>query len=271
MAGPSTAKPPMDFQLESFVLTKSGVNLQDNSGATPATAALDALEVGVKNLQTLGKSPATFYLNGNIHSGGALAVLGALDLAGSQVKSDVTIDKIDLPALQPFAQKFLAATVASGKFSAKANVQTNFASNHFNVHAEPASVAIENFEVDAPHEKEKPVQWKNFSVAVGQFDLASRNATVTEVKSDGMHLYVRRESRRQVESRIADARQRNSAACRACRVARGAACAARAQASRAQARGAPTENARDTAAADVAGFSIPGRFGVAGSDRRHLR
>src|SRR5579862_9239917 len=193
VAGPSTAKAPMDFQLESFVLTKSGVNIQDNSGPTPATDALDALEVGVKNLQTLGKSPATFYVNSNLHSGGALAVTGALDLAQSQVTSDVSIDKIDLPALQPFAQKFLAATVASGKFSAKANVLTHFASGKFNVHSEPASVAIENFEVDAPHEKEKPVQWKNFSVAIGQFDLASRQATVTEVKADGMHLYVRRE------------------------------------------------------------------------------
>src|SRR5208337_4572266 len=192
VAGPSTAKAPKDFQLESFVLTKSGMDVQDNSGATPATATLEALEVGVKNLRTLGKSPATFYVNSNIHGGGALAVQGALDLSQSHVTSDVSIDQVDLPALQPFAQKFLAATVASGKFSAKANVQTNFASDHFNVHAEPANVTIANFEVDAPHEKEKPVQWKNFSVAIGQFDLASRQATVTEVKSDGMHLFVRR-------------------------------------------------------------------------------
>ncbi len=193
VAGPSTSKPPMDLQLESFVLTKSGVDLQDNTSATPAAAALEALEVGVKNLRTLGKSPATFYVNGNIHTGGALAVNGALDLSQSQVTSDVSIDKIDLPALQPFAQSMLAATIASGKFSAKAVVQTHFASGHFNVHAEPASAAIENFEVDAPHEKEKPVAWKNFSVAVGQFDLAARQATVTEVKGEGMHLYVRRE------------------------------------------------------------------------------
>ncbi len=192
VAGASTSKPPMDFQLESFVLTKSGVDLQDNSSATPATETLDALEVGVKNLRTLGKSPATFYVNGNIHTGGALAVNGALDLSQSQVTTDVSIDKIDLPALQPFAQSMLAATIASGKFSAKAVVQTHFASGHFNVHAEPASAAIENFEVDAPHEKEKPVAWKNFSVAVGQFDLAARQATVTEVKADGMHLFVRR-------------------------------------------------------------------------------
>ncbi len=192
VAGPVTAKPPMDFRLDSFVLTKSGVSLQDNSGATPATDALDALEVGVKNLRTLGNSPATFYLTTNVHSGGALVVQGALDLAQSQVTTEVAVDEIDLPGLQPFAQKFLAATVASGKFSAKATVQTHFASDHFNVHAEPASVAIANFEVDAPHEKEKPVQWKNFSVAIGQFDLASRNATITEVKGDGMHLFVRR-------------------------------------------------------------------------------
>ena len=193
VAGPSTAKPPMDFQLESFVLTKSGVDVQDNSGPAPATDALEALEVGVQNLRTLGKSPATFYLNSNLHSGGALAVQGALNLSQSQVTTNVTVDKVDLPALQPFAQKFLAGTVASGKFSAKASVLTNFASDKFNVHAEPASVAIDNFEVDAPKEKEKPVQWKNFSVTVGQFDLASHHATVTEVKSDAMHLFVRRE------------------------------------------------------------------------------
>jgi hypothetical protein len=192
VAGATTAKSPMDLQVESFVLTKSGVNLQDNSGAMPATAALDALEIGLKNFRMLGKSPATFYVNGNIHSGGAIAVQGALDLADSQATSDVSIDKIDLAALQPFAQKALAATIVSGKFSAKANVQTHFASNQFNVHAEPASASIENFEIDAPHEKGKPVQWKDLSVTVGQFDLASRQATVTEVKSDGMHLYVRR-------------------------------------------------------------------------------
>jgi uncharacterized protein involved in outer membrane biogenesis len=193
VAGPTTAKPAMDFQVESFVLTKSGVDVQDNSGPTPATDALEALEVGIQNLHTLGKSPATFYLNSNLHSGGTLAVQGALDLSQSQVTTNVTIDKVDLPALQPFAQKFLAATVASGKFSAKATVLTSFVSSKFNVHAEPASVAIDNFEVDAPNEKEKPVQWKNFSVTVGQFDLASRQATVTEVKSDAMHLFVRRE------------------------------------------------------------------------------
>jgi len=193
IAGKSTAKSPTDFSLDSFALTNSAVELQDNSGATPAAVAVDALGVGLKNLRTVGGAPAALIVNGKIRSGGAIAVKGALDLAQSQVTTEVSIDQIDLPALQPFAQSVLAATIASGKLSAKAHVQTHFASDHFNVHAEPASVAIENFEIDAPREREKPVQWKSLSVSIGQFDLAAHQAAVTEVRSDGMHLFVRRE------------------------------------------------------------------------------
>jgi hypothetical protein len=193
VAGKSTAKSPMDFQLDSFDLTNSAVEVQDNSGATPAAVAVDALGVGLKNFRTVGRAPASVMVNGKIRSGGTIAVKGALDLADSQVTTEVSIDQVDLPALQPFAQSVLAATIASGKLSAKANVQTHFATDHFNVHAEPATVAIENFEMDAPHEREKPVQWKSLSVAIGQFDLAARQATVSEVRSDGMHVFVRRE------------------------------------------------------------------------------
>src|SRR5215469_12416961 len=188
----SAAKPAINVGLESFVLTKSEVDVQDNSGPAPATDALQALEVGLKNFQMPGKSPATYYLTSNLKSGGEIVVNGALNMGDSQTTTVVSIDQIDLPGLQPFAQKYLAATLASGKFSAKASVKTNFASDHFNVHAEPASVAIANFEIDQPHETEKPVQWKNFSVSVGQFDLASKQATVTEVKGDAIHLFVRR-------------------------------------------------------------------------------
>ena len=193
VAGKSTAKSPTDFSLGSFDLTNSAVEFQDNTGATPAAVAVDALGVGLKNFRTVGRAPASLSVNGKLRSGGTLAVKGALDLADSQLTTEVSIDQVDLPALQPFAQSVLAATIASGKLSAKASVQTHFASGHFNVHAEPATVVIENFEVDAPHEREKPVQWKSLSVAIGQFDLAARQATVSEVRTDGMHLFVRRE------------------------------------------------------------------------------
>ncbi|HEY9156846.1 DUF748 domain-containing protein [Candidatus Binatus sp.] len=193
IAGRSTAKSPTDFSVDSFDLTNSAVEVQDNRGATPAAVAVDALGVRLKNFRTVGGVPASVTVNGKIRSGGAIAVKGALDLAHSLLTTEVSIDQIDLPALQPFAQSVLAATIASGKLSAKASVQTHFAGDHFNVHAEPATVTIENFAMDTPREREKPVQWKSLSVAIGQFDLAAHQATVSAVRSDGMHLFVRRE------------------------------------------------------------------------------
>ena len=122
-----------------------------------------------------------------------IAVKGALDLAHSQATTDVTLDAIDIPALQGFAQSALAATVASGKLSAHANVQTLFATGKFNVHAAPANISFDKFELRAPQESVNPIGWNKLSASIGQVDLATRQATVTEVRSDGLHLFVRRE------------------------------------------------------------------------------
>ena len=206
---PAAPSPPTDFVLDSFELLNSAVEFKDNSAAAPAEVAIDAIHVGLLNLRTLGQAPATYDMNAKIRSGGTIAVKGGLDLGQSQVTSDVAIDQIDLPALQAFAQAAFAGTVVSGKLSAKANLQTHFGGGHFNLHAEPASVSIDNFEVHAPRERETPAKWKTFSVAIGQFDLASHTANVTEVRANGMHLYVRRDRNGKLsfESLIRSAKQ----------------------------------------------------------------
>jgi uncharacterized protein involved in outer membrane biogenesis len=191
-ATPVSPSAPMDFALESFELVNSVVELTDNSGPQPAVVALDGIHAGVVNLRTIGQVPATYDVSAKIRSGGSIAVKGGLNLAGSQASSDIALDQIELPALQAFAQSAFAGNIASGKFSAKANLVTNFGGK-FNLHAEPASVAIENFEVHAPRERETPAQWKSISASIGQFDLAGRTATVKEVRADGLHVYVRRD------------------------------------------------------------------------------
>jgi hypothetical protein len=191
-----TAKPaaPADVSLEELVLTNAAVEVTDNSVAPPATLALRKLHIGLKDLRTVGqKAPAPFDLGTTLGGGGSIAVKGALDLARSQATTDITLDAIDIPALQGFAQAFLAATVASGKLTAHANVQTLFASGRFNVHASPASISMDKFELRAAHESESPIGWNKLSASIGQVDLATRQATVTEVRSDGLHLFVRRE------------------------------------------------------------------------------
>jgi len=190
----ATPKPPADVSMAELDLTNGAVELTDNSVTPPAALALRNLHVGLKDLRTVGqKAPAPFDLATTLGGGGSIAVKGALDLARSQATTDITLDAIDLPALQGFAQPFLAATVATGKLTAHANVQTLFATGRFNVHAAPASISLDQFELRAPQESVDPIGWNKLSASIGQVDLATHQATVTEVRSDGLHLFVRRE------------------------------------------------------------------------------
>src|SRR5216683_696729 len=191
-APPTAQGTPEDVALESFELVDSAIKFTDNSTGAPAVLLINGVHVGLKALRTTGQSAAPFDVEATLGGGGSIAVKGVLELAKSQVTTDVSLDKIDLPALQTFAQPFLAANVATGKLSLQAKVRTNFTTAGFNVHAEPATVSLDNFDLRAAPANEGPIQLNRLSASIGQVDLATRQATVNEVRADGMHLFVRR-------------------------------------------------------------------------------
>lgn len=189
----STAKGPLDLTIDSFTLTNSTVKLTDNSLATPATVALQNINIGLKQF-ALGAnaSPSAYDFAGSLSGGGSIAVKGNLDLVKSQVTSDVTIDQVDLPSFQAYAQSALAATIGAGKLNARASILTSFAANQFNLHVEPASFSIDTLAIAAAGGAERPVQWSQFGATIAQVDLATHQATVSEVHGNGIHLIVQR-------------------------------------------------------------------------------
>ncbi|HXR36465.1 MAG TPA: DUF748 domain-containing protein, partial [Candidatus Binataceae bacterium] len=198
-AGPPRHSPPPEQQgaplnltLQSLEVSNGALKFIDSGTPVPVVMALDNIHVGVKNFAS-GKQAAPFAFETQARLGaGSLAVKGALDLAHSQVTTEVSVDKIDLPPLQAFAQPFWAGTIASGKLGAHAKLQTMFAAGRFNVRVQPAIAALDAVELRAPAQDEKPVQLAHLSLAIDQFDLAARQVALKEVRIDGLHGFVRR-------------------------------------------------------------------------------
>jgi len=186
------AGPPPDVSLESFQLTSGAINLTDSAASPPAVAALKELGVSLKGLRLNGQTPAPFQMSAKLGGGGAIAIKGALAPAQSHADAELALDQVDLPALQPFAQPFLAANIAAGKLSVHGNLHSDFASGHFNLHVEPATVALDNLDVRAASGAERPIGWNRLAISIGQIDLAARNAIVKEVSADSIHLFARR-------------------------------------------------------------------------------
>ncbi len=193
----ATAQPPpaqFDASIDSFQMTNSTMNLTDLTGAKPAVLELDGIHAAASNLRTTGQAQGTFDVAGTIKSGGALDLKGTVNLPSSQAELNLTVDKIDLPGLQDFAQAVFAGTIDSGKVTAHADVKANFVPGKFNVSVEPADASLDDLAISEARSKEKPITWKHFGVTLGQFDLTSKHATVKEVQSDGLHVYATRSS-----------------------------------------------------------------------------
>ena len=191
----TAAKPatPTDLSLQAFELSDGTLHITDHRGARPVALALQGIHVELHNLRTTGQTPASFVIGAQLSGGGSVALKGRLDLAQSQIMSDVSLDQIDLPALQDLAPSVLAARFTTGQLSAQAHVQTSFAFGQFNVHAEPATVSLDQVELHAPGQRETPIAWTRLSASIAQVDWAARQVTVHEMRADGVRVFVRRE------------------------------------------------------------------------------
>jgi Domain of Unknown Function (DUF748) len=192
-AMPPAGAAPLDVTFDLFRIDGSTVRVTDNGGKTPVTVELAKLHALVKNFTLNGGWPAPFELSTALASGGQIALKGTVNATQRKASVNAAIDKIDLPALQGFARNAIAAKLEAGKLDADADVMASLAPGAFDVEVKPASVAIDNFALASRDGRVKPVQWDKFSVKLAQADLASRSATVSEVRGDGVKLLVRRE------------------------------------------------------------------------------
>lgn len=186
-------QPALDLKIVSLDLTNSAVHLQDNQLQAPMAMALQAIVARVGNFHLGAGPPIPFNFNAALSGGGTIAAQGALDLAGSAATTSVTLAQIDVPALQGLAQSLLAAKIAAGKLNASANVRAAFAPGQFNLHLEPAAATLDGFEILMPGRGAQPIKWNSVGARIAMADLASRQATIDSLSTDGVSVEVIRE------------------------------------------------------------------------------
>lgn len=194
----STQKPveksePFDLSIASLHLDKGAVQFTDRSRAKPILVPIDDISLKLQNLQTLGKAPATAALELRIAEG-KLAVQSKILASAKQASADISLDQINLAALQPFAQDYLDAVLKSGSLSAKAQLQADFGSSAPTLVIKPATASIDNFELRTAKGNETPLRWQHLQISLDELDLNNQKATLSEISADGLNLLARHET-----------------------------------------------------------------------------
>ena len=186
----------LQLSIDSIQLNNSAVDVNDLIGVVPVLLKLQAIHAEVANFSNTATAKlASYDVKATLAGGGQITAGGNLNLAGSQASLKLGLKQIDIPALQGLAQSALAGVITSGRFSANATVNADFAPDRFNVSAQPSEVAIDGFAVHAPNGQEDLIGWKHLGLKLGSADLVSRNATVKEVRSDGLQIEAERDRR----------------------------------------------------------------------------
>ncbi|MGH7907828.1 MAG: DUF748 domain-containing protein, partial [Candidatus Binataceae bacterium] len=191
-SAPVKSKGPINLSVQSFELSNSAINVLDNQGPKPIRLGLHSVQLNLKHFATAGQTPAPFNINGDLNTGGSVTTKGTLNFAQSKIVTAISFSQVNLPNLQRLAHSILAANITSGKLNAKANVVTEYAANHFNVHVQPADVSLDGVTMKTPGQSEAPLGWKQLTASIEQIDLATRTAAVKEIRAEGLRVFARR-------------------------------------------------------------------------------
>ena len=190
-----TGSNALHLLIDSIQLSNSAVEVRDLTGAVPGQLKLQAIRASVTNFASPAMTPASYDMSASLASGGQITAAGSLRLLQAQANVQLGLKQIELPALQGLAQSVLAGLIASGTLSASASLNVSFAPGRFDLSVQPSEVAIDDFAVRAPNGQEEPLRWRHLDLKLANFDLASGDVTVKEVRSDAMQIRAERDRR----------------------------------------------------------------------------
>lgn len=190
--GASASSTPAQFSLGDLALTNGTIDVTDKAAATPISLALRDMHLTLSNLDNSQSTPAAFDAGASLSSGGTLAAQGTIGLVTKKIAGHMALSRIDLAALNPLAQPYLSAGLASGSLDSQGDFTIALAPNH-QISAQAISAQLSDIELRDPANGPSPLGWKRLSVSGAALDLLAHHVSVDRISLEQPQVSVRRQ------------------------------------------------------------------------------
>lgn len=181
-----TAPPaaPTDARIATLTLQGVQIDYADLSGPKPARLSLDDLHGTIRGFATLAAPPAAIDLTTGL-AGGSLHVNGALQTSASHFVGQLSTSGVGLPPLAAMAPPLLNAQIAHGSLDANVRLDADW-SKAFNLRLDTSKLTVNDFALQQ-HDR-TPLAWKALGADITQLDLASSQASLSNVELQGLKI-----------------------------------------------------------------------------------
>jgi hypothetical protein len=182
-ASRAAAKPAQPWSVALDALEVSGVRvaLADRSFDPAAAYDLENVRIGVKNVRTDGKHPATFEASLRVAQGGTLRAAGSFGMDGRRAAASVKVERVSLKPLQPMAARYTSVRLESGDVSAAAKFDYRAGASRPELRV-MGSAALDNLLVNESASGERLLSWRSLAADGVSFGLRPDSLRVDEVR-----------------------------------------------------------------------------------------
>ncbi|HJU10280.1 MAG TPA: DUF748 domain-containing protein [Candidatus Binataceae bacterium] len=184
----STSKAPSFLlAIDSLEANHSALDITDRTGDPPIEFSLNAIQFGMNDFATVGRTSPPYTFSANVKTGGRMIGDGNIEWLSSQFTGKIKFYNVDLMGLKGLMARVVPAATMSGKFSGQATIRLSLGS-HFNFHVEPAHVTVDSVELHSPGQPQSIIGRMHLVCDVDQFDLASHKVVIRDLRGDGLRV-----------------------------------------------------------------------------------
>jgi hypothetical protein len=192
-AKPETAQaPPLSFSIAELTLTAGKLESLDERAARPVRLTFDDVRLTLQDLSNAPGASGTFDVFMHAASDETLALAGTASLQPLQAAGTLKLERVQLPALWPYVEPFVAFDATAGQLDAATSFTYEGAGDAPNLVLKDTEAALRSLALRQRWDKRELLSIPALAVHGGTLDLRGQTVIVGELSTSGGHIGVRR-------------------------------------------------------------------------------
>ena len=193
-AKPETAQaPPLSFSIAEIALTAGKLESIDERAARPVRLTFDEVRLTLQDLSNAPGASGRFDIFMHAATNETLALAGTAGLQPLQATGTLKLERVQLPALWPYVEPFVAFDATAGQLDAATSFTYEGAGDTPNLVLKDIEVALRSLALRQRWNKQELLSIPALAVHGGSLDLNSQTVIVGELSTSGGHIGVRRD------------------------------------------------------------------------------
>jgi Domain of Unknown Function (DUF748) len=189
----ATSSSAPNFMIGEIAVTGGRMDALDEHGSKPVRMKFDEIRMSVHDISSAPDASSRFDFFAHATTNDAITLAGTFGMQPLQATGTLKVERVQLPALWPYVEPYLAADASEGQIDIAAAFTYSAADGTPNVILKELELALRSLALRQRSDKQELLRIPELAIHGGTLDLRAQTATAGELATRGGRINVRRD------------------------------------------------------------------------------